>query len=396
MIRVMELSPGIRSAIILGSLSCLCLTSAGSASAGLLSYVTGTTPLAPGVEVIFRVTYDPAVSGSAIVTPVVGDPTIRLDGIDFVAGSSSLVVVGAQKPGVGGAADGGAIAQFNVVAGTRLADFVANTNTVVPVPPPSGSSKPSTVLSTATHVYYTENQFGFAGGTNRIMRTAIGGPAGTAAVIFDGAALGPPGFRNFEGLEIVGSNLYFFGDEAPATRALYSIGLTALGLWDGLAPLKRLGGLTRGPGFDGSDELDFDPATGFLYGTNIVSGEVIKYDPVAMAGGFLISPGAIAAAAPGSSLARLGTGMTDGIRATGTGFLVLTGLDGVILSIDLAGVAGGLDTGDVKILYEDSRFHFDDLTPSVVPLPTSPALFALACLALFFGRMAPKRAKRRQ
>ncbi len=80
--------------------------------------------------------------------------------------------------------------------------------------------------------------------------------------------------------------------------------------------------------------------------------------------------------------------MFDGIRTTDNGFLVLTGLDGVIMSVDLPGIAfDGLDDGDLKILYDDTivgaGYTFDDITPlTLVPEPGSLVLLALGCLVL--------------
>jgi hypothetical protein len=77
--------------------------------------------------------------------------------------------------------------------------------------------------------------------------------------------------------------------------------------------------------------------------------------------------------------------MADGIRATGDGWLVITGLTGIILSIDLAGVAlDGANDGDLNILREaPAGVDFDDLTPLAVPIPVPllPA-WGLALLVL--------------
>jgi hypothetical protein len=333
---------------------------AGSAHAGtFVTYVTGEVG---ETHVVFRVIFDPAVPGSAVVTPILAEPSLRMDGIDFLPDSTTEVAVGAQ---VG--EDGGAIPTFDVSAGVRLDDLVSDTNAVAPSPP--GASRPSTVLSTSTHVYYIENQFGFAGGLHRIRRTPLAGPVDAADVVFDGGAMGALGLKNFEGLALVGERLYLFAEDhaMPMFRALYSIHLDGTGLWDGAAPIKHLGMLTEGPAGDGSDELDYDPIAGMLYGTNIIGGEIIVYDPVGLTGGFLISPAAIGMAPPGSKLARLATGMLDGIRANRDGYLVVVGLDGVILSIDLAGVAAGLGEEDIRVLYDDeltpNGYRFDDLTP---------------------------------
>jgi len=217
------------------------------------------------------------------------------------------------------------------------------------------------------------------------MRTPLGGPAGATDIVFPGA-----GLVNFEGLEIVGGGLFFFARDVidPSKRALYRVGLTGGGTWDGAAPARLLGGLAAAPAGDGSDELDFDPVTGRLYGTNMINGEVIYWDVAGASGGFLIT--ALDITTGGPALARLGTAKLDGIRATSTGFLIVTGLDGVLASINLSGIAAdGLDDADIKILYDSvplgTGFHFDDLTPLAdVPEPATTGFTAL-CLALMGG-----------
>jgi len=115
-------------------------------------------------------------------------------------------------------------------------------------------------------------------------------------------------------------------------------------------------------------------------------------------GGFLITSADIAAGGP--DLLRLGTAHADGIRSTGDGYLVVTGLDGVIFSIDLAGVAAGVGDEDITILYEDRiggrELSFDDLTPmspppteSLIPEPTTMVLAVIGLLGV--GRKARKR-----
>ena len=69
--------------VILG----LVVTGTPAAAGWVQTYVTGGTP---GGEVIFRVTLDPTLAGSAMVSVAVADPTRRLDGIDFLPGSKSL------------------------------------------------------------------------------------------------------------------------------------------------------------------------------------------------------------------------------------------------------------------------------------------------------------------
>jgi hypothetical protein len=344
----------------------------------LRTFVTGE---AGSAHVVFSVDFDPAVAGSAILGIAVID-SLRLDGIDFTPGSTSVVAVGAQ-----GFAGGGAITQYNVSTGTILSAFVPDTDAVAASP-----TRPSTVATDGSNIYYIENQFGFAGTTHRIMRTPAGGPPGTAIVVFDGAASGALGLARFEGIEIVGGRLYFFAADhlAPGSRALYSIALTAGGLWSGATPVHHLGGLSAAPAGDGSDELDYDPFTGRIYGTNIITGEVIYWDPVGGTGGYLISPGDITGAAPGSSLSRMGTSMLDGIRTTGDGYLILSGLEGVLLTLDLAGIGSGLDSGDVRILFDDAgagRVHFDDLSPVIEsPEPGPAALVAAGFAALLCRR----------
>ncbi|MEZ5354152.1 MAG: hypothetical protein R2762_16060 [Bryobacteraceae bacterium] len=344
---------------------------AGHAVAGLLfvalhadaatftTYVTGDSPLG---DTIFRVTLDPAAAFSASIGVAATD-TVRMDGIDFLPGSTSLVAVGAQGPGE--------ISQFNVATGAKLGSFI---------PATGAGTRPSTVLSTPTHVYYIENQFGFEGPTHRIMRTPIGGPPGTAEVVFDGAS---EGLVNFEGIEIVGGRLYFFARDPgdPASRALFSIGLAG-GVWDTAAPVAHLTGLAAAPAGDGPDELDFDPGSGLLFGTNIVTGEIYFWNPGLSVGGLLISSAEIGAGAGG--LARLGTSMIDGIRSSGNGYLVVTGLAGVIASIDIAGALAGVDDSDVIVLYDAAlggpSISFDDLSP-LTPTP-EPSTFYLGGLAL--------------
>jgi len=260
----MVLSRTLRICIAVGVVS----AAVAAAHAGIhRTYVTGEVG---GSDVIFEVILDPAVAGSAAVSVAATDK-IRLDGIDYLPGTTSEVVVGAQLP------SDGSIPTYNVDTGVKLADLVPLTG---------AGTRPSSVLTLGSHVYYTENQFGFAGPAHRIMRTPVAGPPGTVAIVFDGAAGG--GLANFEGLEVFGERLYFFArDDVVATdRALYSIALSGVtGLSDGTPPVKHLGGLAGGPSGDGSDELDYDPVTGQIYGTNMFNGEVIAWDPVVWLGG---------------------------------------------------------------------------------------------------------------
>ncbi|MCP4002800.1 MAG: hypothetical protein GY725_01265 [bacterium] len=319
-------------------------------------------------DVIFSVTFDPQVPGSAVVFPILGT-SIRVDGIDFVPGTTSEVVVGAQlEPG-----PGGEITHYDPIAGTTLASYVPSTG---------GSSKPSTILSTLSHAYYILNQFGFAGTTHRIIRTPFAGPAGTTEIVFDGSDPNAGSLVNLEGLELVGSTLYFFAlDNAAAPgRALYSIGLSG-GLWDGAPPAKLLSPLAGAPVGDGSDELDLDENTGIIYGSNVVNAEVIYWDTGLSSGGFLIGPGV---SILGPNTTKLAASPIDGIRATGDGWLVLTGLNGTIFSIDIAGVLAGFDDGDVLVIEDNAAVSFDDMTPLSLPVPlTSPWSSLPLCLLLF-------------
>ena len=119
-------------------------------------------------------------------------------------------------------------------------------------------------------------------------------------------------------------------------RALIGIDLDpATGLWDGLAGSvsKEIGGLAADPAVgDGSDELDTDESTGIIYGTNIVSGEILILDATASllitAADILGSTGNLSLLAPG----------VDGIRADYEGHLILASMAGLLLSVDLAGI----------------------------------------------------------
>jgi hypothetical protein len=362
-----------------------CILTSNDASARLYKfYVTGEDA---GADVIFQVTLNPAiVGGVTAVNPIITDPAHRLDGIDFVPGSGfTKLVVGAQSPG--------AITHYDL--GTKLPilpEIVPSTGLAAAGTMGSPFTRPSTVLSTPSHIYYIENQFGFESppsADHRIMRVLAGG--GPVGVVFDGALaagtpLGAP-LVNLEGLEIVGSRLYFFAADhtAPAaSRGLYSIGLAG-GVWDSAAPKLHLGGLTAMvPPGDGSDELDYDPTLNLIFGSNIISGEIIAQTP-----GLAAPPGVFVVPPFGDPF--LTGGAIDGIRTTQDGkFLVMTGLAGVIASYDLT-------TGTVIPLYDSgvagTGYSFDDLTPLVlIPEPSSFALAALAVgSVLFFARRRRRR-----
>lgn len=323
----------------------------------LRPFVTWVTGEIPGSDVVFEVAFDPRRSGSALISVAVVEPRhLAVDGIDFVPGTTEVVV----------GMPAGILSHYDVATGAVLADFIPDTDMVPPVPTPG--THPSTVLSTPFHVYYVENQFGFgATPKHRILRKTFG--PGPIEVVYDGA---PHGLENFEGLEFlpIGSRLFFFVADPflPVGRALASIGLVPGGLWDGLAPAIHIGGLTEDPGVgDGSDELDFDPISGLLFGTNIVNGEMIAWDP--LAGAEVSSPGAthfIDGADIAASTGALGVlaGEIDGVRSVGNGWLIVTGKAGVIASIHVAGVlADGADDGDVRVLAFVPGTSFDDLTP---------------------------------
>jgi len=362
--------------------ACLILLATQAVYAGILTtFVTGDDG---GANVIFRVDLDPTIIDSATVTPIITDPAHRLDGIDFVPGTSSReVAVGAQSPG--------AITRYDVSTDTIKAPFVAATG---------GATRPSTILSTSAHIHYVENQFGFAGSTHRIMRIPAAG--GTPELVFDGAAALPGGASliNFEGLEIFGDRLYFFAKDPTPTaadqRALMSIVLSG-GVWDGTTLDEELGGLFGDPSGDGSDELDYDPFSGYLFGTNIRNGEIIAFDPVADTA--ITSPGALAdrfidasqvGAVGGASGLALLRREVDGIRSDGVGHLVFTALTGVIGAIDIAAVRDfGATNSDVIRLYDSAPAHantgfsFDDLTPFAAPEPPAPLLLLTAGACLY-------------
>lgn len=322
-------------------------------------YLTWVTGELGASDVIFEVSFDPRIAGSAKAKVVVTDPRGALDGIDFVPGTFEAVV----------GMPSGILSHYHLLTGAVLPDIIPDTD-LIPVPPASPGTHPSTVWSTPAHVYYVENQFGFgATASHRLMRKSWA--PGPVEVVYDGAA---HGLKNFEGLEGFGGRLYFFAEDPslPTTRALVSIGVTPMGLWNGLPPAVHIGGLFEEPGdTDGSDELDFDPVSGLLFGTNIVNGEVIAWHP---AGFEVSSPGALhfvdggQIAASTGALEALGAEI-DGLRSVGNGWLVFTGKSGLMVSLDVAGVlSNGADDGDARVLFSmPGLVHFDDLTPIVRP-----------------------------
>lgn len=320
-------------------------------------FVTWVTGEVGALDVVLEVHFDPRLAGSAKATVLAVEPRGAVDGIDFLPG----------VPGVVCGMPGGTLSAYDLTTGMMLPDIIPDTEAIA-VPPATPGTHPSTVLSTPGHVLYVENQFGFgATVSHRIIRKPwVPGPE---EVVYDGAV---HGLVNFEGLEIVAGRLYFFAEDPgmPTARALVSIGLAG-GLWDGLPPAVHIGGLFEDPfSTDGSDELDFDPPSGLLFGTNIENGEVIAWS---VPGGFEVgSPGAlhfvdgIQVAASSGALGALG-GEIDGVRSVGNGWLVFTGKGGEIVSLDVAGVlADGADDGDARVLFSmPGVVHFDDLTPIV-------------------------------
>ena len=354
-------------------------------------FVTGEAPGVVG-EVIFDVIADPTVAGSAVIGIPVSDPR-GLDGIGLLPGTVSEVVVGAR--------DGPpSIAHFNVVTGATLADFVVNTDLVAGAG--AGTTRPSSVFPTPTHVYYTENQFGFAGvgDLHRIMR--VERASGIVEEVFDGSDAGD--LENFEGLAIVEGRLHFFAADptssGPASRAFFSIGLDGAGLWDLAAPTELLGDLAAAvPPGDGSDELTFEPGVsvlgggaGTIFGSNIINGEVIFWDVGLGAGGFFVDGfdiflSDLIGGDLGSLLREI-----DGIRTDGLGHLIYAGRGGVLGAIDIAGVLlDGADDGDITILHDSilsgSGFVFDDLTQiRMAPEPGTLVLLMSGALMGFSVR----------
>lgn len=391
----------LRTALVLIA-SVVCLLTCSSADATIFkTYITGETD--PGTagekHVIFTVTFDPAVPLSGTVVTTLEDSVHRLDGIDFIPGTGKTEVVAAGTHLVG--ADG-FVGRYDVAAGVVLLPSYFPSTKSAPVPPPR-TTHPSTVKATDTHFYFVENQFGFeAADPHRIMRAPFGAapPIPAAEVVLDSASSG--GLVQYEGIEIHDGRMYFFALD-PATadpalkRALFSVPLSPGGLPTG-APVKKLGGLTRGSGLtgvgpsvsDGSDELDYDPFTGLIWGTNIISGELIAYDPVADVGAVVVSAGDVTGGDPGG-LGLLGMTI-NGIRSTGDGHLVFVGLEGIVASIDLSGFIGGGGLGlgtitdaDVKaLIFAPGDYAFDDLTPLdvVVPEPSTFLLLALGVSGL--------------
>jgi hypothetical protein len=319
-------------------------------------HVTWVTGELPGMDVIFKVVFNPRMDGADVSIAVVEGRSFAVDGIDFLPGTLHALV----------GAPVGKITHYDLESGATLPDFIPVTDAIA-VPPAGPGTHPSTVLATPAHLYYVENQFGFgATPSHRIIRKFYGG--GPEELVFDGA----PFLENFEGLEIVAGRLYSFAKDPgmPMKRALLSIGLTPGGLWDGMPPALHLTGLTAAPVGDGSDELDFDSFSGLLFGTNIVNGEIVAWDPFGASE--VSSPGAahfvdgVQIAASAGALGVL-DGAIDGIRSIHNGWLIVTGKGGVIATIDVAGVlADGADDGDVRVqVFMPGAVSFDDLTPVV-------------------------------
>ena len=354
----------------------------------LRTYVTGDAGVS---NVIFKIDFDPAVVDSGFVSVAATHPSKALDGIDFVLSglaSPGEVAVGSPTPP-------GAVTHFNVFAGTLLPPFVADATSIAPALPPV-AAQVSTILTTPSFsdsIYYVENQFGFAPGPHRIVRTSVS--TGLEGVVYDGFG---DGVVNIEGLEMAsdggGLRLYFFArDTAVGTnRALYSVPLTGGGIASGPA-VKHLGGLFAGPGGDGSDELDFDPFTGFIFGSNIRNGEVIAWNPIA--GVAITSPGATTnrfidgSQVAGGAADGLGllSREVDGIRSTGSGRLIFAGRGGVIGSISIGGVLGdGAGNADLVRIYDSAiagtGYVFDDLTP-LIPEPSTAASLSLGLLLIW-------------
>jgi hypothetical protein len=323
-----------------------------------VTYVTGELP---GADVVFRVRFNPRIPFSGRVSiAAVETRSFAIDGIDFLPGSKTKVVVGAPT---------GKITSYDVATGMTLPDPIPDTDAIA-MPPAPGGTWPSTVLSTPTHFYYVENQFGFGGtSSHRIIRKPFAG--GPEEVVFGGV---PFGMGNFEGLEILGGRLYTFSKDPGMAdkRALISIGLGPGGLWDGMPPAVEIPLLWEAPGppTDGSDELDFDAFSGAIFGTNIINGEVIAFHPVL---GEISSPGAAhfidgaQVAASVGNLSLLGAHV-DGIRSDGHGLLIFAGKDGVIAVIDAVAVMGdGAYDSDITPLVVAPGVSFDDLTPILGP-----------------------------
>ncbi len=370
-----------------------------------VTYVTGESS---GADVIFRIEFDTEIPLSGVATIAVTDSRmLSLDGIDYVPGTSDTEVVVGMPPRK--------IGHFDVSAGTVLADYISDTDAIdASTPPPVPNSWPSSILVTDTHFYYVENQFGFGTTTDhRIIRRAFAG--GAEELVFDGVATAPflegEELENFEGLEQVdlgeqdGIRLFFFAEDpfSPPDRWLVSIGLVG-GVWDGMEPFIELDGLTGSPLLGGADELDYDPFSQLLFGTNIITGEIIAYDPVISEafvppGGtppFFISPAQVLSGAT-DGLGLLGLEI-DGIRSDESGRMVFSGRGGVVGAFDIAsiGTSGATDAA-VYALVLDPSLTFDDLTPMTPPLPPIlvPAanpwgLLVLAVLLLSSGLYASR------
>jgi hypothetical protein len=125
-----------------------------------------------------------------------------------------------------------------------------------------------------------------------------------------------------------------------------------------------------------------------------VSDPAARHDRPAAVGSVHVAEAAISGA-PGTPLGRFATAMIDGIRATGDGHLVVTGLAGVIASIDVDIGVGGtpvLGAGGVRLLYDTvpggPLLNFDDFTAFVpIPLPGVPWLFGIGLVGLATVRM---------
>ena len=89
---MIRMHTGARLAVLLAGLT----VGFGAGAAPFFTYVTGE---ALGGDVIFKVTLDPTIAASATISTAATDAR-RLDGIDFLPGSTSSVSLGAQTPAV--------------------------------------------------------------------------------------------------------------------------------------------------------------------------------------------------------------------------------------------------------------------------------------------------------